>query len=766
MCNIVFYNHPEEAVGRKKNRKRRRSSEQKQKQTVDVQGTLQRATALHNKGDLRNAEILYRTVLQIDFNNFDALHLLGVIAYQAGKYEQAESLIRKAISKRPWVPACYLNLGNVLFARERFEDALRAFETAAEIDPNYADAHFNCGNTLKKFGLLDRSIECFQTVLKLEPGYFKAYYNIGNALREKGNIADARRYYEKSLSLNPQYAPAHNNLGNILREEGDLCRSLEHYQAALNINNDYADAHFNAAVIMKQQDRTREAIHHMNQTVRLLPDNIDIRRKYATLLKNAGGCEAARLQYMEVLRLDPAASDALNNMGSILKDQGKLEEAFEHFEKALAVDPEFVNAHSNILLDYHYHAHLDDTFLFEEHLRRAKELQRCDKPSAATPAKGVRTAERLRVGYISPDFCRHSVAYFMEPMLECHDHDNFEIFCYSDVKKDREDTYTVTMKHYADSWRDIQGMAHQEVYNLIGNDGIDILIDLAGHTAHNRLPVFAAKAAPVQISAIGYPNTTGLPEMDYRLTDSCADPEGDSDTMHAERLVRLDPCFLCYKPMDVCPEAGTLPCLQSGHITFGSFNNIAKVNPEVVALWCRIMHEVPGSKILLKAASLGDMATRKRYIDMFRDRGISHDRVELQPLSSEPFDHMNMYNRVDIGLDPFPYNGTATTCEALCMGVPVITLRGNRHSARVGSTLLSVTGMQDMIAGSPGEYVKKASTLADDMDTLKNYRVSLRKQVAGSPLCDAVSYTRRIESAYKEMWLMYCNNNRNKATAA
>ncbi|MCP4628069.1 MAG: glycosyltransferase, partial [bacterium] len=301
--------------------------------------------------------------------------------------------------------------------------------------------------------------------------------------------------------------------------------------------------------------------------------------------------------------------------------------------------------------------------------------------------------KRLRIGYVSPDFCWHSVAYFIEPVIAAHNRNACEIYCYSAVK--RPDDVTVRIKGAADVWRDIYEISNERVAEMVRADRIDILVDLTGHTAGNCLKVFARKPAPVQVTWIGYPNTTGLSSVDYRITDNYADPGDDDEQLYTEKLVRMPQTFLCYRPYDRFPDVGPLPSVHAGFVTFGSFNNLSKINMEVVALWAGILQKVSGSQLLLKSSQLEDRETKARFEQYFADYGITHDRLLFVGQDQDWVNHLDLYNRVDIALDPFPYNGTTTTCEALWMGVPVVALKGDRHSGRVGVSLLSNIGLEE-----------------------------------------------------------------------
>ena len=364
---------------------------------------------------------------------------------------------------------------------------------------------------------------------------------------------------------------------------------------------------------------------------------------------------------------------------------------------------------------------------------------------------------RLRIGYVSPDLHTHSVSYFLEPLWRHHDHERFEIFAYysGPFNEARRDPTNQRLRSYVDVWRDTAGMSDVALAQGIYHDQIDILVDLSGHMADNRMAVFAMKPAPVQVTWLGYPNTTGLPTMDYRITDAVADPEGLADRCHSEKLIRLDGSFLCYEgaqDVAVNPES---PARRKGFVTFGSFNNLVKVQPPVISLWSKILHAAPGSRLLLKSLQLANAGTRQHCLDAFAAHGITPERLVLYGMLPGQDAHLRLYDEVDIGLDPFPYNGTTTTCEAAWMGVPTLTFSGQTHASRVGASINVALGLQRWIATDEESYLTKAVEFSGDLDELALLRTGLRERLRASTLGDAPAFARRFEVACLEMWQSY-----------
>ena len=417
----------------------------------------------------------------------------------------------------------------------------------------------------------------------------------------------------------------------------------------------------------------------------------------------------------------------------------------------LSKKPEDKAAHSYLLLLLH-HEERDPRLVYREHRQWAKRHARV--PASDFFPNPRDEFKRLNIGYLAPAFgAINPVTYFIKPILEAHDHERFAVTCYSDSR--RAGSGTRGIQELADRWRDVSGETDQQVITRIRNDEIDILVDLAGHVAGNRLLVFAQKAAPVQVTWLGYPDTTGLTAIDYRLTDDIADPAGSSDRFNSETLVRLPRGFLCYQPRDESPEVAALPAWFSGHITFGSFQFPAKINAKVISCWAEIMKRTPRSHLLLHH-SCSDYAgtqgsVRNRITEGFARCGIGPERISLVgalPASR----HLELFARVDLMLDTFPYNGTTSTCEALWMGLPVVSREGDVHSARVGKSILTRIGLADLVACSDEEYVALSCRLAADLDWLANMRATLRRRMSRSPLLDARGFTLALETEYRKMW--------------
>jgi predicted O-linked N-acetylglucosamine transferase (SPINDLY family) len=487
----------------------------------------------------------------------------------------------------------------------------------------------------------------------------------------------------------------------------------------------------------------------IGRALALEPQHADWRCALGEALALQGKPDAAAASYRAVLEIDPGDARAHNGLGVALLIVGRPEEAESSFRRAIETQPDYAEAHSNMLLAMHYRKGDDARLMYEAHLewarRHARDLARPEHAGRA-PAP----ARRLNIGYLSPDFQHHAVAWFIEPVLAAHDRSRFRTFFYSTVVN--PDAVTRRFMTLCDEWRDIHTISDGEAARLIRQDRIDILVDLAGHTGGGRPLVFARKPAPVQVTWLGYPNTTGLAGIDYRITDADADPEGEADRHHTEKLLRLATGFFCYAPPADAPDSGEPPVLESGRITFGCFNNLAKVTPEMIGLWSRILAGLPQARLIMKTHALGEESARRAIHGHFAANGIAAGRVELFGPEGSHGGHLGRYRQVDIALDAFPYHGTTTTCEALWMGTPVVTLAGRTHLSRVGVSVLRRIGLDELIAATPEEYVRKAVALARDPGRLRKLRAGLRQRMRVSPLLDAAAFARALESAYLAMW--------------
>ncbi len=683
---------------------------------IESQPLYDSALQHHQAGRLSETELLCRQILRLDPVHADALHLLGVVAHQTGRHDVAVELIEQAISHNDSNPLYHSNIAASHQLLGRLEEAVASCRRAVELNSTFATAH----------------------------------YNLGRAFQAEGNHAAAEAAYRETLQLDPQHAESRMNLGNLFSERGELHAAVEEFRAAIQCNPHFAYAHYNLGNSLFELGRSEEAIASLQATIKLKPDYAEGYNNLGNVYRSCDRLDEALECFSTACRLQPAHALAHNNCASVFQSQGRLGEAVAAYQTSRQLAPEDVDTHSNLLVAENYLPENTPQLLFEKH--RAWTREHTADVIAVRHRCLADPERRLRIGYVSPDFRTHPVAYFFFGLLKQHDRTAVEVTCYNNAK--RPDRTTGQIQQLADRWRDVRQWSDARLTEAIVEDEIDILVDLAGHTAGNRLTVFAAKPAPVQVSFLGYPNTTGLESIDYRLTDAIADPPHEQRT-YSETLLQLPGPFCCYAPPDLALEISSLPADTSGEITFGSLHNLAKLNAQVIDAWSDILRRVPRSRLLIARSTL-TRSCRERLKAEFSQRGIVGQRIELCTLTSAVGSYLSVYSQIDIVLDAFPWGGHTTTCEALWMGVPVLTLRGDRHAGRMGASLLSHMGLQDWIAESREMYVSRAAKLAADTTLLRELRSSLRDRLLASPICDARNYAAEIEAAYRTMWQRYC----------
>jgi predicted O-linked N-acetylglucosamine transferase (SPINDLY family) len=641
---------------------------------------------------------------------------IAVQHHEAGRLPEAEKIYRQILAAQPSHPDALHFLGLLAQQTGHHDAAATLLHRASVAKTSDADLHALLGASLGITGQREQAIAALM----------------------------------RAIELRPDFADAYNNLANVYRDQGQLDRAMASLNQALSLRPDFYEARVNRAHALLSSHRPADAVPDFEVAVRLRPDDAQLRYHLGVALDHSNQRDLALPQYRKALQLDPKFAQAHFNVAAVLSMGMDLTEAMRHFHEAARLTQ--LPIARDMILHFQHHSPVAKPHdLFQQHEQWGREIAEPLAEEIQPHSNDRNPLRRLRIGYISADFRRHSVAYFLEPLLAAHDRREVEIFCYAD--EIRSDAFTDRFRTYADCWRNITGVADADVAQLVRSDAIDILIDLAGHSVHNRLPVFARKPAPVQVSYLGYPDTTGMPTIDYRLTDAIADPPGVTEALHTEQLIRLPGCAWCYRPLDNSPPVEDARATKT--LTFGSFSVASKINPPLIELWARLLRELPDARLLIKTGhglpSLAHPAIRNE----FARHGIGDDRLELVGFAPDLIEHLRSYSRVDIALDTFPYNGTTTTCEALWMGVPVISLAGETHASRVGASLLSVVGLPDLVANQPGDYVAIAKGLAQDVARRTQLRRELRPRMQSSPLMDGPRLARSVEQAYRTMWRAY-----------
>jgi protein O-GlcNAc transferase len=718
--------------------------------------TLRLAVKHHQAGRLAEAENLYREILAQDPACADAWHHLALIALQVGQLAAAEEWIGRAATLAPHNPAIHANRGEVYRQLRRWDDAVASFERARALQPDDASILNNLGICLTDQGRTAEAVPQLQRALALQPDFAEAHNSLGSALVREGQLDAALAAFDRALELKPGLAEAHNNRGQLLLQRRQLNAAAEAFELALALNPRLGEVHNNLGVTWTEQHRLDDAATAFQRALSLRADFPSALNNLGYLYIEQGRFDDAFAPLQRALALQPDFAGAHNNLGLAFKELGQIEAAVASFRRALTLDPQRADIHSNLIFSMYYRWGDEPEPIAAELVAWWRQHAGPLTPNIRPHDNDRAAGRRLRVGFVSPDLWAHPVARFLLPLLQAHDHAAFEFHCYADVV--REDHMTAELRAHADAWHDIAGRSDDEVVRLVRENQIDVLVDLAQHTARNRLRVFAQKPAPVQWSYLGAPAEPGLETIDGWLTDVWTEPPATPTGPQATPRIRLAQTAWCFSAPTDAPEVGESPAKARGFVTFGCFNNFAKVTDEMLDAWARVLLCVPTARLALKNRALGCLSAATRVRDRFARHGISVARLDFLRPTASYHDHLRCYHEVDLALDTFPYHGTTTTCEALWMGVPVLTRAGRMPATRVGVSLLSNVRLTDFIALSADDYVERAVKLMNDLPRLATLRQELRSRLQHSPLMDGPLFARAVESAMRDAWRQWCEN--------
>ena len=714
----------------------------------------------------------------------------GVALKETGDLVGAEADYRRALGLAPRDPVIHNNLANTLIVANRVQEAIALYRSAVALDPTYIDAKANLGLALRDAGDTPAALTLFEQAVIEHPTHAVLLNAYGNTLRQDGRIDDAIGVLQRAIDFTPTYAEAHNNLGLAYAVKNRLEPAAVHLKCAAELRPDMAVISNNYGVVLLRLFRFAEAAVTLTNAVARQSNYDEALVNLGVAQYMQGNSDQAINAFRSVLERNPDNGFAHYSLGVAYLEDQRLTEAEEEIRRALALDPKnpmALNTLGVLLLEQHsvtearaamreaarantlsapvFQSNYAFASLYEPDVSNAEILEihkeygrrfASSEPDPAKPHANVRdTGRKLKLGYMSPDFRAHSVAFFFEALLEKHDRSRFEITLYSDTT--RTDKITDAMRAGADHWVETGGLTDDVFAKRIAADGIDILVNLGGHTSGNRLPVCALKPAPVQIEYLGYPDTSGVPAMDYRITDGRADPEGEAERWCTEKIIRLPDCFHVYRPAGKPPEPAPAPHLAKGYVTFASFNVLPKVTSPAIAAWSTILKAVPTARFYIKCKQMRDPRVQARIRDEFAAHGIDPTRIDMAAFVPSVREHLERYGQVDLALDTFPYNGTTTTCESIYMGVPVLTLRGNNHRGRVGLSLLTALGLEkEFVADNVDDYIARAIDWGRDLSRLASLRGELRPRLEKSPLRDEVKFVHDLEAAYREAWKTWC----------
>ena len=711
--------------------------------------------SLFNQKRYADGEILACSLVKRFPENGFLWKALGFILKSQGRLEEAVLALQKSILLSPEDQDISDNLGDILHTLGRFSEAIAVFQRSLEQAPQRAETHYYLANALFAESNLQDAETSYKKALELKPDFAEALGNLGNTLLRQGRIEESEACYRHALAINHDLAEVCYNFGNLCKEQHRLAEALDQYRKTINLNNSYVKAHCNLGITLQMQRRLDEAEACYRKALEIQPDFVEAHINLGACLKDQGRYLEAENSYRMALTWEPDSALTYNNLGSVLKEHGLLSDAEQCLRRALAIKPDYVEAFSNLLFLLNYHPDMNAQEIYAEY-RNFNALFGLPLQSEwQNFSNNRRKDRRLKVGYVSPQFRQHSVRHFLEPLLACHHKDQVEVFAYADVSI--EDAFTRRYRSYTEHWCTTASFSDSELARKIREDGIDILVDLSGHTANNRLGVFARKPAPVSLHWLDFGYTTGLTAIDYYLTDEASVPTG-SENLFSEKPWRLGTPAFVYRPDSNMGSESPLPASDHGYITFGTLSRAVRINHRVIRVWSEILKRLEGSRLIIDSSNFRDPAMQEELADKFTAKGIARDRLVIG-FHSPPWD---VLRSLDIGLDCFPHNSGTTLIETLYMGVPYITLASRPSVGTTGSSLLKAIGHTEWIAQDEENYIELAVALAADPEKLKILRAGLRQEIEGSPLRDEQKFAHLIETAYREMFEQWVDSRQPK----
>ena len=738
---------------------------------------------LDEQGRFAEAEVCYRQVIAFNPDYALAHFNLGVTLNSQGRLTEAEACYRRTAELKPGFSHAHFNLGVLLQQQYRLVEAEPSYRRTLEINPNHVDAHLNLGLMLREQGRLPQAAASLRRALEIKPDYAEAreallsiimaqgrfseaeaiyrqmlarmpndavvHYNLGVSLKEQNRLAEAEACYRQALDIKPDFPEAHNNRGAILKELGRFSEAEACYRRALAEKSNYAEAYCNLGILRNEQARYAEAEANYRRALELKPDFADVHNLLGKTLKLMNRPTEAEASFRFALQIKPDFAEAYNNLGVIFDDQGRIAEAEANYRRALELKPDYPEAHGNLLFVLNYHPDLSGAEIFSAYRDYDERFARVQRAEWRVFGNIREPNRRLKIGYVSADFRQHAALHFLEPLLAHHDKRVVEVYAYAEVNQ--EDAATARCKAYMEHWIPTCGLSDAALAERIRADGIDILVDLAGHTEGNRLQVFARKPAPVSVSWLGYGSTTGLTAIDYFLTDEASAPPG-SEALFSEQPWRLATPSYAYRPAVGMGPVSTLPATGRGYATFGTLTRAVRINHRTIRVWSAILKRLEDARLVIDSGNFRDVSLQHALAEKFAAHGIKRTRLEIG-FHSPPWD---VLRGIDIGLDCFPHNSGTTLFETLYMGIPYVTLAGRPSVGRLGSSILEGVGHPEWIARSEEEYIEKAVALASDLPKLAALRSGLRSEMKASPLMDEAGFARKVEAAYQGMWMTWC----------
>ncbi len=712
-----------------------------------------RGNALCQAGRYADAETCFHKAIELKPDYAEAHFNLGNLLRDQNKLEKAHSAYAEAVGRAPSLWQAHLQHGETLFDLRRHEDALEAFLKAYKIADTSVPAMLGVGKCQHRRGHYDEALEWFTKSTQTDPRNATAFLYRGRTLNDLKRYPEAERALKQSLALAVD-KETYLQLGIALINLGRVDDAVEALDACVKLDPNMVLALFHKTNLLRRAGRLDEALEAVMQALKVKPDQPEFWNSLGNIAKVRWHLHSARDAFEKALELNPNLDPAVNNLGGVYKGLTDLKRAREYYERSIELSPKNLDFIGNLLFTANYDPDIGEEELAKMHRDFASRLQEGVTPK--TNHTNSRDPDRrLRVGFVSGDLGRHPTGYFLEGVLRYADPKAVHYTCYSNRLK--EDDITARLKGYSDRWRQVSGMTAEVLCDLVEQDEIDILIDLSCHTAATRLDCFVHKPAPVQMTWVGSCHTSGLDTIDYVIMDPYYVLEGD-EHLFTEELIRLPDIRWVYRLRDHLPDVAPPPVTKNGFITFGSFNNLTKVNERVIDVWSAVLKKVPTSKLMVSWRSLVEPVEQERIRTKFQEHGIDPDRLILTRGNENGRTVFEEYGDVDIMLDAFPFSGCITTCEALSMGVPIVTLPGRRPCSRQTHGFLTAIDRKDWIADNPDHYVEIAARLASDTDELAAMRAAQRDRIEASPMCDAKSFAHNLEVAFRDAWVKWCNS--------
>eukprot|EP00210_Caulerpa_lentillifera_P002502 g2399.t1 len=718
----------------------------------------------HNRGEYELTLQYLRKANQIDPENKDVRYSIAMVLTDQGIQKasngDADGSLRsclEALEFFPYFASAHYNLG-IHYGNS--QQAMEHYKKAVECDPSHTMAWTNLGVIFKTQGDFSSALECYNKAIKLDPEHSLILANMASALVGLGEEKKAEKkpteaieYYEEALYQNPACIEALCSLAAINTDLGRLKHAIFYYETAIIHNNKSPEIYCSLGVLYGRLGNKEKELKCYHNAIAIKPNHVTSICNIGVTYMSQGKIRNAIEMFKKVVSLDPQHIGAYNNLAILHKDIGHTNESVQSYEKCLQISPQCRYPAHNYLMGLNYSVPGECSFISNEHLNWGLRMNSCiPQLPPITPTNRNPDPNRiLKIGYLSPDLHFHSVSYFAEAPLCHHRPEQVHITVYdaSPICDFKKQLLQKGVQSLGGQWINVEKLSEEDLAELIRKDNIDILVDLSGHTAHNRLGTLAMKPAPIQVTWIGYPNSTGLRQVDYRITDAYCDPE-TTEQVFTERLIRVPGSFLCYTPIPNPPQVAPAPCLVNEFVTFGCFNNIAKITPEVIEVWSEILRTISSARLVMKNKTFACEENRERFMKQFESHGVRSYQLDLIPYSQNVHDHLCSYSRMDISLDPWPYAGTTTTCESLLMGVPCLTLAGKCHAQNVGVSLIHAVGLsEDWIARNRDDYIQRAINFASDFRALAQLRERLRSQMLSSELCDARQHVTKIEASYR-----------------